>query len=144
MSVEIQNLLLNLEDLRDKLKDTFEQTSEIANIATELSNEWWMETATELDDFSIRIRNIIEDIDATIEEGKTMFEDYQKRERVLREPDDDEENLEWEDEEIYLSLRYSPFCDPHSIIPDRPSIEDITHVFRRRSAYPFPLFHCYQ
>jgi hypothetical protein len=101
MSIEIQNLLLNLEDLRDKLKDTFEQTSEIANIAAELSNEWWMETATELDDFSIRIRNIIEDIDATIEEGKTMFEDYQKRERVLREPDDDEENLEWEDEEIY-------------------------------------------
>jgi hypothetical protein len=101
MSIEIQNLLLNLEDLRDKLKDTFDQTSEIANIAAELSNEWWMETATELDDFSIRIRNIIEDIDATIEEGKTMFEDYQKRERVLREPDDDEENLEWEDEEIY-------------------------------------------
>jgi hypothetical protein len=101
MSIEIQNLLLNLEDLRDKLKDTFDQTSEIANIAAELSNEWWMETATELDDFSIRIRNIIEDIDATIEEGKTMFEDYQKRERVLREPGDDEENLEWEDEEIY-------------------------------------------
>jgi hypothetical protein len=99
MSREIQNLLLNLEDLREKLQGTFEQTSEIANIAAELSNEWWMETATELDDFSIRIRNIVDDLDATIEEGKTMFEDYQERERVLREPDDDEENLEWENKE---------------------------------------------
>ena len=99
MSREIQNLLLNLEDLREKLQVTFEQTSEIANIAAELSNEWWMETATELDDFSIRIRNIVDDLDATIEEGKTMFEDYQERERVLREPDDDEENLEWENKE---------------------------------------------
>jgi hypothetical protein len=100
MSREIQNLLLNLEDLRDNLQEAFNHTSEIANIAAELSNEWWMETATELDDFSIRIRNIIDDLDATIEEGKTMFEDYQERERVLREPDDDEENLEWETEEI--------------------------------------------
>lgn len=106
MSREIQNLLLSLEDLREKLQESLDQTTEAANIASELSNEWWMETATELDDYSIRIRNIIEDLDATLEEGKTMFEDYEERERTLRKPDDDEENLEWREEEDVVDKTY--------------------------------------
>ncbi|MBD3207484.1 hypothetical protein GF319_14225 [Candidatus Bathyarchaeota archaeon] len=106
MSREIQNLLLGLEDLREKLQESLDQTTEAANIASELSNEWWMETATELDDYSIRIRNIIEDLDATLEEGKTMFEDYEERERTLRKPDDDEENLEWREEEDVVDKTY--------------------------------------
>jgi hypothetical protein len=55
-----------LEDLRENLQNSLDQTTEAAYIASELSNEWWMETATELDDYSIRIRNIIEDLDATL------------------------------------------------------------------------------
>jgi len=106
MSREIQNLLFSLKDLRDKLQNSLNQTTEAANIASELSNEWWMETATELDDYSIRIRNIIDDLDATIDEGKTMFEDYEERERTLRKPDDDEENLEWKEEEDVVDKTY--------------------------------------
>jgi hypothetical protein len=106
MSREIQNLLFSLKDLRDKLQNSLNQTTEAANIASELSNEWWMETAMELDDYSIRIRNIIDDLDATIDEGKTMFEDYEERERTLRKPDDDEENLEWKEEEDVVDKTY--------------------------------------
>ncbi len=56
-----------------------------------MRGDWEQELAEQLDDFSERLREMKMDMETTIDEGKTIWDDWEKGEEALREASDDEE-----------------------------------------------------
>ncbi|MCW4048949.1 MAG: hypothetical protein NWE89_04355 [Candidatus Bathyarchaeota archaeon] len=59
--------------------------------AAELSGDWEQEISTQIDELSVQLEQIRLDLETTIEEGKTLWEDWELNEDALRASGGDEE-----------------------------------------------------
>jgi hypothetical protein len=105
MSREINELFIVLEELRGVLETALDKSNEASLMSTELSGEWQEDFATHLDDISVRIRQLTVDMDGLIDEGKTIWDDWEEDEEVLRKPEDDEEENKYNAEHIQEEMR---------------------------------------
>jgi hypothetical protein len=100
MSREINLMFIALEELREALEKALDKSNEVSLIATDLSGEWEEDFATHFDDISVRIRELTDDMDNLIEEGKSIWDDWKSDEKELRKPEDDEEEGKFDSEHI--------------------------------------------
>jgi hypothetical protein len=105
MSREINELFIVLEELRGALEMALDKSNEASLMATDLSGEWQEDFAIHLDDISVRIRQLSVDMDGLIDEGKTIWDDWEADEEELREPEDDEEENKYNAEHIQEEMR---------------------------------------
>lgn len=91
MSREINLLFISLEKLRMVIEDAQSKSEDAAAQAASLRGDWEQKLAEQLDDFSERLREMKMDMETTIDDGKTIWDDWKKEEEALREASDDEE-----------------------------------------------------
>jgi len=100
MSREINLLFLALEQLRKSLEDTIEKARYATGLAAEIGGEFEQELSTDLDELKTTIEEILDDLDSSIDEGKTLWEDEEALESSLLAGLDDEENYKVDAEHI--------------------------------------------
>lgn len=100
MSQDINQLFIILKRLKKMLMNTNEEARKASIIAAELSGEFEQEISTDLDSIQVEIDKVIDDLDAALEEGKTLREDHIELEKKLRAGLDDEENYKINAEHI--------------------------------------------
>ncbi len=105
MSADVNLLFISLEQLRLSLENSWEKAVEAAERAAELSGEWEQEIATDMDGYVVRISDLIDDLDDIIEEGKSLWEDWELHEGALRATGGDEERGKWDAEHIQEEMR---------------------------------------
>lgn len=105
MSQDINQLFIILKRLKKMLMDTNEEAKKASSIAAKLSGEFEQEISTDLDSIQVEIDKIIDDLDSTLEEGKTLREDHIELEKKLRAGLDDEENYKINAEHIQEERR---------------------------------------
>ncbi len=86
------------------LMNTNEEARKASIIAAELSGEFEQEISTDLDSIQVEIDKVIDDLDAALEEGKTLREDHIELEKKLR-AGLDEENYKINAEHIQEERR---------------------------------------
>lgn len=74
-------------------------------MAAELSGDWEQDLANDLDELSIKIHDLIYELEGTIEEGKTLIEEWESEEETLRDSGDDEEYKKMDAEHIQEEMR---------------------------------------
>ena len=105
MSVEITQLLINLEQLQKMIAETIEKTGEASELAAEIGGEFEQELSTDLESMQGSIQNLLDDLDSIIDEGKTLWEDEEALDTSLRAGLTDEENYKVEAEHIQEEMK---------------------------------------
>ena len=100
MSREINQLFIALTQLRNSLDDTIDKARYASGLATEIGGEFEQELSTDLEQLRTTIEELLEDLDSSIDEGKTLWEDEEALESSLRAGLDDEENFKVDAEHI--------------------------------------------
>ena len=100
MSREINLLFLALEQLRKILGDAMDKAVYASGLAAEISGDFEQELSTDLDDMSASIEELLDALDTSIDEGKTLWEDESLLDASLRAGLDDEENYKTDAEHI--------------------------------------------
>jgi len=71
-----------------------------SELAAEISGDFEQELSTDLDDMSASIEELLDALDTSIDEGKTLWEDESLLDHSLRAGLDDEENYKIDSERI--------------------------------------------
>jgi division protein CdvB (Snf7/Vps24/ESCRT-III family) len=100
MSREINLLFIALEQLKKILENAMEKANQASGLAAEISGDFEQELSTDLDDMSTSIEELLEALDTSIDEGKTLWEDESLLDHSLRAGLDDEENYKIDSEHI--------------------------------------------
>ena len=100
MSSEINKLFKTLKELQNLLNDSIDKAGEVSELAEELSGEFDQEISTDMDAIQLKLRNILDDLDASYEEAGTLWDDEIVMEKSLEGGLDDEENYKTESERI--------------------------------------------
>ena len=105
MSIEITQLLINLERLQKMITETIEKTGEASELAAEIGGEFEQELSTDLDSMQGSFQSLLDDLDSVIDEGKTLWEDEEALDASLRAGLDDEENYKVDSEHIQEEIK---------------------------------------
>ncbi len=100
MSGEINQLFVALEQLRKLLGDAIDKSNEATGFADEIGREFEQELSTDLDEIQNTLQELLDDLDSSIDEGKTLWADEEYMETSLRDGLDDEENYKVDSEHI--------------------------------------------
>ncbi|MFH1180318.1 MAG: hypothetical protein V1710_08155 [Candidatus Bathyarchaeota archaeon] len=104
MSGEINQLFVALEQLRKLLGDAIDKANEATGFADEIGGEFEQELSTDLDEIQTTLQELLDDLDTSIDEGKTLWEDEESMETSLRSGLDDEENYKVDSEHVQDEL----------------------------------------
>ncbi len=104
MSTEINHLFIALEQLRKMIEDSISKADEAADYADEIGGEFEQELSSDLDTLQVTLQEILDELGASIDEGKTLWDDEVSLETSLRDGLDDEENYKIDSEHIQDEL----------------------------------------
>jgi len=105
MSRETDQLFKSLNQLSETLAAAIDKAKEAAYFADELGGEFMQELGTDLADLQVSLRELLNTLDDSIEEGKTLRDDLKAMETSLRVPIDDEENYKINSERIQNEIK---------------------------------------
>jgi hypothetical protein len=105
MSTETDRLFKSLSHLREMLAAAIDETKEAAVFADDLGGEFMQELGTDLADLQVSLRDLLNTLDDSIAEGKTLRDDLKAMETSLRIPIDDEENYKVDSERIQDEIK---------------------------------------
>jgi hypothetical protein len=105
MSAEIINLFIKFEELRVILNKTVDKINETSKLAFEIGGEFEQELSTDLDSIQVDLERLLDDLDSTINEAKTLSEDYIELESSLRAGIFNEENYKVNAEHIQEEMK---------------------------------------
>jgi division protein CdvB (Snf7/Vps24/ESCRT-III family) len=100
MSRTINQLFISLEQLKTAIEDIMDKTRYASSLASEIGGDFEQELSSDLDELRISFEELRDNLDASIDEGKTLWEDEEALESSLRSGLDDEENYKLEAEHI--------------------------------------------
>jgi len=105
MSRETDHLFKSLNNLREMLAAAIDEAKEAAVFADDLGGEFMQELGTDLTDLQVSLRELLNTLDDSIEEGKTLRDDFKVMEASLRIPIEDEENYKVNSERIQDEIK---------------------------------------
>jgi uncharacterized protein YoxC len=88
---ETKPLFDALKELADTLRRAHDSSQEASEEATKYGGEWEQETSTDLDEVTVRIRTLMEDVESITREARTLRDDADEEETVTRQEKEDEE-----------------------------------------------------
>ncbi len=86
-----RRLFEEFKDLTDSLHKAHEKSQEASEEANNYGGQWEQETATDLDGITVRIQELLDDLESIIEEAKTIRDDADALEKQKRDEVEDEE-----------------------------------------------------
>ncbi len=105
MSRETDQLFKSLNQLSETLAASIDKAKEAAVFADELGGEFMQELGTDIADLQVSLRELLNTLDDSIEEGKTLRDDFKAMETSLRVSIDDEENYKVNSERIQDEIK---------------------------------------
>ena len=100
MSNEIHPLFRSLKELRKLLAASVEKAGEASAYAHDLGGEFDQEISTDMGTIQEKLSEILDDLDSSIGESKTLLDDEKAMEKSLESGLDDEENYKTDSERI--------------------------------------------
>ena len=100
MSSEINKLFKILKELQNLLNNSIDKAGEASELAEELSGEFDQEISTDMEAIQQNLRNMLDDLDSSYEEARTLRDDERVMEKSLMAGLDDEENYKTDSERI--------------------------------------------
>ena len=100
MSSEINKLFKILKELQNLLNNSIDKAGEASELAEELSGEFDQEISTDMEAIQQNLRNMLDDLDSSYEEARTLLDDERVMEKSLMAGLDDEENYKTDSERI--------------------------------------------
>jgi len=100
MSSEINKLFKTLKELQKLLNNSIDKAGEASELAEELSGEFDQEISTDMEAIQEKLRSILDDLDSSYEEARTLWDDELVMEKSLEDGLDDEENYKTDNERI--------------------------------------------
>jgi Sec-independent protein translocase protein TatA len=97
---DVESFFGKLKELASSLGDAHAKAQEASEEADRFGGEWQQELSTDLDDVTVRIRDLISDLETIMREGRTLLDDYDVEEKRLREGKSDEELAHEEVEKV--------------------------------------------
>ena len=100
MSTEINNLFKTFKELENLLNKAKDKAGKASDLAEELSGEFDQEISTDMETIQEKLRSILDDLDSSYEEARTLWDDELVMEKSLEDGLDDEENYKTDNERI--------------------------------------------
>jgi len=100
MSTEINNLFKTFKELGNLLNKAKDKAGKALDLAEELSGEFDQEISIDMEAIQEKLRSILDDLDSSYEEARTLWDDEQVMEKSLEDGLDDEENYKTDNERI--------------------------------------------
>jgi len=100
MSTEINNLFKTFKELGNLLNKAKDKAGKALDLSEELSGEFDQEISIDMEAIQEKLRSILDDLDSSYEEARTLWDDEQVMEKSLEDGLDDEENYKTDNERI--------------------------------------------
>lgn len=100
MSIEINQLFKALHELRASIENIIDKARYASSLAAEIGGDFEQDLSGELDELRVSIEELLDDLDVSIDEGRTLWEDEESLESSLRSGLNDEENYKLDAEHI--------------------------------------------